>query len=402
MRLAIIAGTRPEAIKQAPLILAARDEPGVEAVVMSSGQHREMLDSVWRFFGIKPDLDLGLMRPGQTLCDLTARALPALDEALARFAPDAVVVQGDTTTAMAAALVAFYRRVPVAHVEAGLRTDDLSAPFPEELNRRVADQIARWLLPPTARARDALLRDGLDRLGGKIVVTGNTVIDALLWTAARVEENPPESADLAAALSWKAAGSERSLVLVTGHRRENFGEPFREFCLGLRDLAQAHPEALLLYPVHLNPSVQGPVRELLASEPNIRLAPPADYPVFVALMKACDLVITDSGGAQEEAPALGKPVLVTRRSTERPEAVESGAALLVGPDRQAIFAEGHRLLSDPAARVAMSRGGSPYGDGRASRRCLDAILGRPVDEFVPARSTLSDCAVASSSTALHP
>lgn len=381
MRLAIVFGTRPEAIKLAPVILEAQRRDGVTPLVLSTGQHREMLRPIMGLFGIRPDEDLDLMAPNQTLAAFTARAVASLDEAFARLQPDAVMVQGDTTSAMCAALAAFYRHIPVAHVEAGLRTDNIFSPFPEEVNRRIVGQVARWHLAPTEGARRALLADGLDRLGGRIAVTGNTVIDALFLALERLRSAPPTSDDVRAAEAWKAAAPGRRVVLVTGHRRENFGEPFREFCLGLRDIAEAHPEALLLYPVHLNPNVQAPVRELLADCPNIRLAPVADYPVFVTLMQLADLVITDSGGVQEEAPALGKPVLVTRDVTERPEAVEAGLVKLIGPRRQPLAEAAHLLLSSPAAHAAMARASSPYGDGKASGRTLDAIMGIPFAEF---------------------
>ena len=381
MRLAIVFGTRPEAIKLAPVILEAQRREAVTPLVLSTGQHREMLRPILSLFDIQPAEDLDLMVPNQTLAAFTARAIASLDEAFARLQPDAVMVQGDTTSAMCAALAAFYRRIPVAHVEAGLRTDNIHSPFPEEVNRRIVGQVARWHLAPTEGARRALLADGLDRLGGRIAVTGNTVIDALFIALERLRSSPPDNDDVRAVREWKATPGRR-MVLVTGHRRENFGEPFREFCLGLRDIAEAHPEALLLYPVHLNPNVQVPVRELLANVPNIRLAPVADYPVFVTLMQMADLVITDSGGVQEEAPALGKPVLVTRDVTERPEAVEAGLVKLVGPRRQPLAEAARRLLSDPAAHGAMARAQSPYGDGHAARRTLDAVLGLPVVEFV--------------------
>ncbi|CAN5177359.1 UDP-N-acetylglucosamine 2-epimerase (non-hydrolyzing) [soil metagenome] len=373
MKLLFAFGTRPEGIKLAPVILEARRREGIESLVVSTGQHREMLEAVLTLFAIKPDVDLALMQPGQTLPALTARAMAAFAPLLQREKPDAVVVQGDTTTAMVCALAAFYERIPVAHVEAGLRTDRRDAPFPEEVNRRLIGQLANWHFAPTEGSRQNLLRDGVQHLGGKIIVTGNTVIDALLLAVDAVKKNPPAHDDLRAALDWKSRPG-ACVILVTGHRRENFGEPFREFCLGLRDIATAHPEALIVYPVHLNPQVQAPVRELLAGVANIRLAPVVDYPVFVALMQAADLIITDSGGVQEEAPALGKPVLVTRDVTERPEAVQAGGVKLVGPHRQALFDAADLLLRDPKAYAEMAKARSPYGDGHAAARCIDALL----------------------------
>lgn len=377
MKLLFLFGTRPEAIKMAPVILEARRRPGIETVVVSTGQHREMLAPVLALFEIAADEDLALMRENQTLVDLVARAVERLGDAMARHAPDAVFVQGDTATAMAGALAAFFQGIPVAHVEAGLRTHNLASPYPEEANRRLIGQVTRWHLAPTQEAAANLRAEGLPpraTANGCIVVTGNTGIDALHLVRERVRSDPPQSEDLAAMKEWKAAQVGRRVVLVTGHRRENFGAPFEAFCLGLRDLAEAHPECLLVYPVHLNPNVRAPVGELLGGRENIRLAPPADYPVFVAMMDAADLVITDSGGVQEEAPALSKPVLVTRRETERPEAVAAGGVLLVGPDRAAIAGEAHRLLSDPVAYAQMAVSRSPYGDGHAAPRCLDAVV----------------------------
>ncbi len=379
MKLALIFGTRPEAIKMAPVILEARARPEAAPLVISTGQHREMLRPILALFGIEPNIDLDLMQPGQTLGGLASRAMEALTGVLEREKPDAVVVQGDTTTAMCAALAAAFLAIPVAHVEAGLRSDRLDAPFPEEINRRLISQVAHWHFAPTTSARDNLRRDGIPHLGSKILVTGNTVIDALRQAAREVEADPPRSPLLEEARRWKENGGR--LLLVTGHRRENFGEPFREFCRGLGRIAEHHPETLILYPVHLNPNVQKPVREYLGGRKNILLADPADYPVFVALMQAADLVVTDSGGVQEEAPALGKRVVVTREVTERPEAVAAGAVELVGPHQEALFQAAHRLLSDPESLPR--RAVSPYGDGKAASRILDALLGGQPEEFAP-------------------
>lgn len=385
MKLLFVIGTRPEAIKQAPVIVEARRRAAAGAAVqvriVSTGQHREMLRPILRLFDIQADIDLDLMEPGQSLESLTAKALRALAEVLRTETPDRTIVQGDTTTAMAGALASFYANVPVVHLEAGLRTNNLRAPFPEEANRRIIGQLAALHLAPTAGARDNILREHLTATGARVVVTGNTVIDALFAARERLRATPASSAEVAAARAWRAANSANRVVLVTGHRRENFGEAFESFCLGLRDIAQAHPQALLIYPVHLNPRVQEPVHRLLGGIGNLRLAPVADYPEFVALLDLCDFAITDSGGVQEEAPALGKPVLVTRDVTERPEAVEAGGVLLVGPHRERIREEAARLLIDAAAYERMARARSPYGDGHAAARCVAAILGEPFDEF---------------------
>ena len=356
-----VVGTRPEAIKMAPVIQALARTQWARVRVLATAQHRQMLDQVLEVFGIVPDVDLDIMRPDQSLPELTARLLGRLDAVLAAEAPDAVLVQGDTTTVMTAALAAFYRRIPFGHVEAGLRTGDLANPFPEEMNRVVAGRLARWHFAPTARARANLLAEGLR--GEDVHVTGNTVIDALLEVAGRDLELPIP------------IPAERRLVLVTAHRRENFGAPFREVLAAVRELAERHPDVHVLYPVHPNPNVEGPAYELLAGHPRITLVAPLDYLPFVAAMKRAYLVLTDSGGVQEEAPALGKPVLVMRRETERPEAVEQGVVRLVGPDRAAIVREAGRLLTDPEAYRAMARGVSPYGDGHAAARIV-AVLER--------------------------
>lgn len=358
-RILVAIGTRPEAIKMAPVVLALRQQPWADVRILATAQHRDMLDQVLDAFGLVPDVDLDIMRPGQALPELTARLLLALDDVLAKEAPDAVLAQGDTTTVMTVAMAAFYRRIPLGHVEAGLRTGDLYNPFPEEMNRIVAGRLARWHFAPTAQARENLLAEGFD--AGSIHVTGNTVIDALLQVSGRELPLPV------------AIPGDKRLVLVTAHRRENFGEPFRQVCLAIRELADAHPDIHLLYPVHPNPNVAVPAREMLGGHPRITLCEPLDYLPFVAAMKRATLVLTDSGGVQEEAPALAKPVLVMRRETERPEAVAEGVVRLVGPDREAIVAEAGRLLRDPAAYARMARGTSPYGDGHAAGR-IAAIL----------------------------
>ncbi|HSR64643.1 MAG TPA: UDP-N-acetylglucosamine 2-epimerase (non-hydrolyzing) [Xanthomonadaceae bacterium] len=358
-RVLVAMGTRPEAIKLAPVVLALQQEPWADVRVLATAQHRQMLDQVLAAFRIVPDVDLDIMRPDQSLPELTARLLQRLDRVLEEEAPDAVLVQGDTTTVLAVAMAAFYRRIPVGHVEAGLRTGDIRNPFPEEMNRVVAGRLADWHFAPTETARANLLAERY--APASIHVTGNTVIDALLHVARESHPLPAGIPD----------GSR--LVLVTAHRRENFGEPFQQVCEGIRALAERHADVHVLYPVHPNPNVAGPARRILGDHPRISLCEPLDYRGFVAAMKQACLILTDSGGVQEEAPALGKPVLVMRRETERPEAVAEGVVKLVGPCREAIVREGSRLLDDPAAYAAMAKGASPYGDGHAARRIV-AVL----------------------------
>src|SRR5690606_4001552 len=358
-RILCVVGTRPEAIKMAPVILALHAEPWARVRVLATAQHRQMLDQVLEVFGIVPDVDMDIMRPNQTLPELTARLLGELDAVLADEAPDVLLVQGDTTTVMTAAMAAFYRRIAVGHVEAGLRTGDIHNPFPEEMNRLVAGRLSRWHFAPTTGSRDNLLREGFDP--ASVHVTGNTVIDALMNV---VDRDLPSPAGVA---------SHERLVLVTAHRRENFGAPFREVCRAIRTVADVHGDVRMLYPVHPNPNVAGVAREMLGNHPRITLCDPLDYLPFVAAMKRADLILTDSGGVQEEAPALGKPVLVMRRETERPEAVAEGVVKLVGPDYEAIVAEAGRLLSDPVAYAAMAKGVSPYGDGHAAERIVSIL-----------------------------
>ncbi|WP_353234657.1 UDP-N-acetylglucosamine 2-epimerase (non-hydrolyzing) [Diaphorobacter ruginosibacter] len=354
-----VIGTRPEAIKMAPVILALRKEPWADVRVLATAQHRHMLDQVNQFFGIEPDIDLDIMRPNQALTELTARLLLRIDEVLDAEQPDVVLVQGDTTTVMSVALACFYRRIPIGHVEAGLRTWDIQNPFPEEANRVITGKLARWHFAPTEGSRQNLLRDGTR--DSDIVVTGNTVIDALLMSASK---------DLEIGIELDPA---RRLVLVTSHRRENFGEPFRNICRALRTLAQDNPDVQFLYPVHPNPNVKDVAHEFLDQLPNVVLCAPLDYAPFIAAMKRAHLILTDSGGVQEEAPALGKPVLVLRSETERPEAVEQGVVRLVGPHYELIVSEAQRLLDDEAAYRSMARGISPYGDGKAAQRIVETL-----------------------------
>jgi UDP-N-acetylglucosamine 2-epimerase (non-hydrolysing) len=361
LRVACIVGTRPEAVKMAPVILALREAAWAETIVVATAQHRHLLDQVLALFGIKPDVDLDLMRPGQSLPDLTARIVTGLDAAFDDIRPDIVLAQGDTTTVMGAALVSFNRRIPFGHVEAGLRTGDLQNPFPEEMNRKVAGILARWHFAPTQVSRDNLLAEGTP--AETVHVTGNTVIDALLDIA-------PRAGDIGVALD-----PQRKLVLVTAHRRENFGAPMDAACRAIRTLADVRDDVEFLFPVHPNPNVRRSVDAFLLGHPRIHLVEPLDYGPFVAAMRRATLILTDSGGVQEEAPALGKPVLVLREETERPEAVAEGVVALVGCDHDRIVGAVQRLLDDPAAYAAMARGVSPYGDGQAAARIV-AILER--------------------------
>ena len=343
----------------APVITALRNTPWAQVTVLATAQHRQMLDQVLSLFDIQPDLDLDVMQPNQTLPVLTARLMTALDECLAAQEPDAILAQGDTTTVMVAALAAFYRHIPFGHVEAGLRTGDLLNPFPEEMNRTVAGHLAHWHFAPTASARRNLLAEGFPEKS--VFVTGNTVIDALLNVANRCDAYAPPVAP------------GKRLILVTAHRRENFGEPFEQVCHGIRTLADLREDVEFLYPVHPNPNVKEVAYRLLGNHDRIRLCAPLDYLPFVAAMKRAEFILSDSGGVQEEAPALGKPVLVLRRETERPEAVAEGVVKLIGPDSDAIIRESLRLLDDAGAYRAMARGVSPYGDGKAAARITEIL-----------------------------
>lgn len=356
-----VIGTRPEAIKMAPVVRALRATSWADCRILFTAQHRELVDQMLHFFGIAADVDLNIMRPGQSLVDLTSRLLGATAEALARENPDMVLGQGDTTTVLASALASYYLKVPFGHVEAGLRTGKLFAPFPEEMNRVVAGRLAALHFAPTDSARDNLLREGIDP--ASIHVTGNTVIDALLETAGR---NIPIGVDL---------DPRARLVLVTAHRRDSFGEPIRNVCRAVSILHDSHPDLEFLWPVHPNPAVLPVVREIVGHLPRVRLCEPLSYGAFVSALKRAHLVLTDSGGVQEEAPALGKPVLVLRSESERPEAIEAGVARLVGTDAETILREANRLLKDPAAYRAMARGASPYGDGKAAQR-ITRLVGR--------------------------
>jgi UDP-N-acetylglucosamine 2-epimerase (non-hydrolysing) len=360
-------GTRPEAIKMAPVIRCCRlHENQIENIVCVTGQHREMLDQVVNYFGIPIDRDLELMSPDQTLADLTSRCLTGLDAVIAEYRPDCIVAQGDTTTVMAASLAAFYRRVPFVHVEAGLRTSNLQAPWPEELNRRIASLVTALHCAPTARAAENLLGEGVH--ADSVAVTGNTVIDSLLWAVNRERDHGAPWREKYAALG------RRRMVLITGHRRENFGDGMEHICHAILTLAERFPDVEFVYPVHLNPNVREPVGRFLSHYENIHLCDPAPYPEFVWLMDRSTLILTDSGGVQEEAPSLRKPVLVMRETTERPEALDAGAVELVGTDVRKIVDRVSLLLRDAAEYASRQIETNPYGDGHAAERIVDLIL----------------------------
>jgi UDP-N-acetylglucosamine 2-epimerase (non-hydrolysing) len=368
IRVLFVFGTRPEAIKLCPLIRRLRSEPGrFTARIAVTGQHREMLDQVLDVFSVTPDHDLDLMQPGQSLPSLTARVLTALEPVLAAEDPALVVVQGDTTTTMAGALAAFYRQIPVAHVEAGLRTGDMGQPFPEEMNRVLTTRFATLHFAPTARAAAALTAEGVGR--EQIFVTGNTGIDAVLYVRDALESGSMKTCP------WPWLDESRQLVVVTSHRRENFGAGFERVMSALARLA-SRPDVQIVYPVHRNPRVAEPAFRLLAGLPNVVLLDPLPYVPFVDLMRRCRLILTDSGGIQEEAPSLGKPVLVLREKTERPEAVEAGTVKLVGTDEERIVAEATGLLEDGAEYGRMARIHNPYGDGRACERIAEILSAR--------------------------
>ncbi len=366
MRVLSVFGTRPEAVKMAPVVHALARTPGIESGVCVTAQHRQMLDQVLGLFEITPDYDLDLMRENQSLAELSARIFRDLDPVLAEFAPDWVLVQGDTTTVAITALLAYYRRIRVGHVEAGLRTHDKWQPFPEEINRRVAGVTADLHFAPTERARRNLLAEGVP--DSAIAVTGNPVIDALHVVAD--QPAPREAADLLEDLKIEPGG--QRLLLVTAHRRENFGRPLEDICVALKELA-GRGDVEIVYPVHLNPNVQEPVRRILGGVPHVTLLPPLDYLPLVHLMKRAALVLTDSGGIQEEAPAFGIPVLVLREVTERPEGVEAGVLKLVGTDTGRIVGEANRLLDDTSAYAAMAKAVNPFGDGRAAVRIVERL-----------------------------
>ena len=376
--IALFVGTRPEAVKMAPVYFALRDSAKLRPVFVSTGQHRQMLDQTLAVFGIKPEHDLNLMQPGQTLPDLTARVLTATTACLAEHKPAAVLVQGDTTTVLASAMAAFYQRIPIGHVEAGLRTGDMMSPWPEEMNRRLTSPLARWNFCPTEVSKVNLLREGIP--AACCHVTGNSVIDALLRVRNAQRARGLGAPEVAAKVGIPASfaelylsGSGRPWILVTGHRRESFGGGFERICEAINRLTQLHPEVGVLYPVHLNPQVQEPVKRILGGNPRVCLVAPAAYEEFVWLMDRCSFLLSDSGGVQEEAPSLGKPVLVMRDTTERPEGVTAGTCRLVGTDPEVILREADILLNDPAEYAKRSALKNPYGDGSASARIREIL-----------------------------
>lgn len=371
----VVFGTRPEAIKLAPVVHALARSATLRPCVCVTGQHREMLDQMLAVFELRPDHDLAVMQGDQTLFTLTARLLGVLEPVLARERPAAIVVQGDTTTAFAAALAGYYVRVPTGHVEAGLRTDDPYNPFPEEMNRRLTSHLATWHFAPTARAAANLAREGV--AAERVTLTGNTIVDALHEMLARLARH----GELPDSVLPPALAAGRRLLVVTGHRRESFGAGLRNICAALRAIAERNDDVVVVYPVHLNPNVQRPVRELLQNHPRVILTEPLDYLPFVDLLRRAYLILTDSGGIQEEAPSLRVPVLVMRSTTERPEGIEAGVARLVGTDREAIIEAAQRLLDDRAAHRRMVAAANPYGDGHAAEKIVryleHALAGAP-------------------------
>ncbi|MDF3829927.1 MULTISPECIES: non-hydrolyzing UDP-N-acetylglucosamine 2-epimerase [unclassified Pseudocitrobacter] len=374
MKVLTVFGTRPEAIKMAPLVHALARDPHFEAKVCVTAQHREMLDQVLNLFSIVPDYDLNIMSPGQGLTEITCRILEGLKPVLESFKPDVVLVHGDTTTTAAASLAAFYQRIPVGHVEAGLRTGNLYSPWPEEANRTLTGHLAMYHFAPTETSRQNLLKENI--ADTRIFVTGNTVIDALFWVRDRVLSNQTLRNELSQRYPFLANG--KKMILVTGHRRESFGRGFEHICHALAEIAATHPDVQIVYPVHLNPNVSEPVNRILGHVENVILIEPQDYLPFVWLMNHAWLILTDSGGIQEEAPSLGKPVLVMRDATERPEAIDAGTVRLVGTDSRRIVEEVSRLLHDENEYQAMSRAHNPYGDGQACERILSALKNNQV------------------------
>jgi UDP-N-acetylglucosamine 2-epimerase (non-hydrolysing) len=384
--IALVAGTRPEVIKMAPVHAALMKSPRLRPVMISSGQHRQMLDQAFAVFGLTPEVDLNLMQPGQTLPDLTARVITSMTAALRELKPAAILLQGDTTTVLGSALAAFYEKVPIGHVEAGLRTGNLLSPFPEEMNRRLTSPLARWNFCPTELSKANLIRENIS--GDTCHVTGNSVIDALFWVREKLQRNGPTAQDVAArcqipsAFAIRYLSADRPLnaqlstlhsaaprwILITGHRRESFGGGFERICQAINQLTETYPDLGVLYPVHLNPQVQEPVKRLLGTNSRVALASPAAYEDFIWLLDRCTFALSDSGGVQEEAPSLGKPVLVMRETTERPEGVSAGTCTLVGTDPDKIMREAEVLLGNPAEYARRAALKNPYGDGQTSAR----------------------------------
>lgn len=370
-RVLFVFGTRPEAIKMAPVILELKKHPSIFTIkVCVTAQHREMLDQVLNLFEIKPDYDLNVMEPNQTLTDVTCKVLKGLESVIADYQPTLLMVHGDTATTLAASLAAYYQKIAVGHIEAGLRTGDMYSPWPEEMNRRLTSVIALYHFAPTAESRLNLLREGV--MPERIIVTGNTVIDALLTVVEKINNDTVLRQDMAERFSYLDSG--KRLILVTGHRRESFGEGFESICNALKVIAETHHDAEIIYPVHLNPNVREPVHRILKDIPRVHLIEPQEYLPFVYLMHRAYMIITDSGGVQEEAPSLGKPVLVTRNNTERPEAVSAGTVKLVGTDLKTIVLEASSLLQDANAYDKMSKAHNPYGDGNASQSIVNTLL----------------------------
>lgn len=373
-KILLVFGTRPEAIKMAPLVLAfQKHTQELEMKVCVTAQHREMLDQVLEIFNITPDFDLNIMKPGQDLYDVTSNILLGMKKVLTEYQPNLVLVHGDTTTTIATAMSAFYQKIPVGHVEAGLRTGDIYSPWPEEANRKLTGTLTKFHFAPTQTSKDNLLKENIDN--DDIYITGNTVIDALLWVLDKIDNTSTLKSELSQKIKSQFSGLEdgKKFVLITGHRRENFGQGFLDMCSAIKTLAQKHQNVNFVYPVHLNPNVQKPVLELLSGIDNVYLISPLDYEPFVYLMSQSYLILTDSGGIQEEAPSLGKPVLVMRETTERPEAIDAGTVKLVGTNPNNIINAVSELLEDASAYNQMSRSHNPYGDGKACEKIINTI-----------------------------
>jgi UDP-N-acetylglucosamine 2-epimerase (non-hydrolysing) len=370
----LVFGTRPEAIKMAPLVKAFEQENSIESKVCVTAQHREMLDQVLEMFDIKPDYDLNLMKPGQDLYDITSNVLLGMKRVLSEFQPDVVLVHGDTTTTSSASLAAFYQKIKVGHVEAGLRTGDIYSPWPEEANRQITGILANYHFAPTTTSRDNLLKE--NKNPNDIIVTGNTVIDALFLALDKIENDEELKAKIINSInSQYKLQDDKKIILVTGHRRENFGDGFINICEALKTIAVNNPDIDIVYPVHLNPNVQKPVKEILSNTSNVHLINPLQYESFIYMMNKSYFIITDSGGVQEEAPSLGKPVLVMRDTTERPEAVEAGTVKLVGTNKESIVNEAQKLLDNQDEYNTMAKAHNPYGDGKACERIVEFIKG---------------------------
>lgn len=371
----LVFGTRPEAIKMAPLVKEFEKQKNIEIKVCVTAQHREMLDQVLSVFEIEPDYDLNIMRKGQDLFDITSNVLQSIKNVLSDFTPDMVLVHGDTTTTFAASLAAFYKKIKVGHVEAGLRTYNMYSPWPEEANRQVTSVLADYHFAPTAISKKNLIEEGKN--SKNIIVTGNTVIDALFWTLGKIKNNKELKKRIVEEINSQYKIDEtRKIILVTGHRRENFGQGFVNICKSIKTLAVKNPDIDIVYPVHLNPNVQNPVNQILSDTPNVHLVKPLGYESFIYLMSQSQIIVTDSGGVQEEAPSLGKPVLVMRETTERPEAVEAGTVKMVGTDPEKIISQAQKLIEDKEVYSQMAQAHNPYGDGKACQRIVEFVIER--------------------------